>query len=805
VKALLGLLGVLPLSLVGAGTTAMDLAGKIRQAGLNPEECYRVRDLAFSREELRFYLTDGYLIFGRPVDGRIVSAVFSAHNEGGDAELLLMPPLKSERLSLATFTQSPNLNEHFRIAVMLFTDATGEELGRLVGQRGLTRSPETGLLLERQFASSVNNLAASFGMRFLYDLLSGAPPEEGFFYAALRGNRLGNFDVVYDPTAAEQIQVGQVNFRDNRAFFDVWTSFAARSFRTGARRYDQLPVSLTGYRIEATLKPDLELEAVTVARLRAGNRRHPVLHFEISESMDVTSVAIDGQACEVFQREALRDNLLRGRGNKLFLVIPPRPLEPGQSYELEFRHRGRVVSEAGNGVYYVGSRGSWYPRQGVPFADYDVTFRYPATLDLVLPGEAVDERTEGEWRIVRRRTESPVRLFGFNVGEYRRHEEVRGDYRIQLFANRRLEKALEPPPTVVLVPRNEPPWGQRRQRGVQDLLTLPAVPPRANPAARLEALAKEIADAFEFMAEHFGPPPSRTLTVSPIPGFFGQGFSGLLYLSTVSYLDPAERPQALRNEYHRYFFSEILHAHETAHQWWGNVVTARSYQDEWVMEALANYSALMMLEKRKGAAALRQMLERYRENLLARNESGETVESAGPISWGPRLDSSQARAWRTITYEKGSWIIHMLRRRLGDERFLAMLGELCRRYRFQSISTEEFRKLAAEFLPPGAPDPELETFFDTWVYGVGIPELDFSHSLRGQSPKLRFTATLRQRGVPADFSILAPVELRFAGKPSQVHWLRTDGEEPATLQLTLAQRPSEVVFNPGDSVLAVVR
>lgn len=804
-KALLGLLGVVPWSWLAAQTAVADLAAKIRQAGLDSERCYRVRELDFSRDELRFYLTDGYLIFGRPVDGRILSAVFSAHHEAGEAELLLMPPLKSERLSLATFTQSPNLNERFRLAVMLFTDSTAEELARRVRERGGVPSPETGLLIERQLASSVNNLAASFGMRLLYDLLADSPPEEGFFYAAIRGNRLGNFDVVYDPTAVEQIQVGQVNFRENRAFFDVWTSFASRPFRTGARRVEPLLDSLTDYRIDATLKPDLELEVVTRARLKTGSRPRPVLHFEINDSMDVTQVRIDGASCEVFQREALRDNLLRGRGNKLFLVVPARPLEAGRSYELEFRHEGRVVSEAGNGVYYVGARGSWYPRHGLPFADYDVTFRYPASLDLVLPGEAVEERTEGEWRISRRRTESPVRLFGFNVGQYQRHEEVRGDYRIQLFANRRLERALEPPPAVVLVPRNEPPWAPRRQRGAPELITLPSLPPRPNPALRLEALAREIADAFEFMAEHFGPPPSRTLTVSPIPGFFGQGFSGLLYLSTVSYLDPTERPQALRNQYHQFFFSEILHAHETAHQWWGNVVTAAGYQDEWVMEALANYSALLMLEKRKGAGALRQLLERYRENLLVRNESGQTVESAGPISWGPRLDSSQARAWRTITYEKGSWIMHMLRRRLGDERFLAMLGELCRRYRFRSISTEDFRKLAAEFLPPGAPDRELEEFFDNWVYGVGIPELDFKHSLRGQAQKLRFTATVTQRGVAPDFSALVPLELRYAGKPSVTHWIRTDGEGPVTLTLTLASRPSEVVFNAGDGVLAVMR
>jgi len=178
-------------------TTAAELAARIRQAGLDPDECYRVREISFAREDLRIYLTDGYLIFGRPVDGRRISAVFSAHNEGGDGELLLMPPLKSERLSLATFTKSPNLNEHFRIALMLFTDGTAEELAGLIRARPeLHTSPETGILLERQFASAVNNLAASFGMRFVYELLSGHPPAEGFFYAAVRGNRLGNFDLV---------------------------------------------------------------------------------------------------------------------------------------------------------------------------------------------------------------------------------------------------------------------------------------------------------------------------------------------------------------------------------------------------------------------------------------------------------------------------------------------------------------------------------------------------------------------------------------------------------------------------------
>ena len=95
----------------------------------------------------------------------------------------------------------------------------------------------------------------------------------------------------------------------------------------------------------------------------------------------------------------------------------------------------------------------------------------------------------------------------------------------------------------------------------------------------------------EFMSANFGPPPLKTLTVSPIPGTFGQGFPGLLYLSTLAYLKPEDLPMAVRTDSQRRFFSELLHAHETAHQWWGNLVTSGSYQDDWLMEALANYSA----------------------------------------------------------------------------------------------------------------------------------------------------------------------------------------------------------------------
>src|SRR6266513_103720 len=88
--------------------TAADLARAIAEISLDPAECYRVRDLTIVKEDARFYLTDGYLIFAKPVGGARVSAVFTADVEGGDAEVLLMPPLRSERRSLTSYTGLPN-------------------------------------------------------------------------------------------------------------------------------------------------------------------------------------------------------------------------------------------------------------------------------------------------------------------------------------------------------------------------------------------------------------------------------------------------------------------------------------------------------------------------------------------------------------------------------------------------------------------------------------------------------------------------------------------------------------------------
>ncbi|HEX8984967.1 MAG TPA: M1 family aminopeptidase [Bryobacteraceae bacterium] len=781
-----------------AGTTAADLGRRILDAGLDPDECYQVRELRFNREDARLYLTEGLLIFGKPVNGVRLSAVFSGDVEGGDAELLVMPPHRSERLSLASFSGSPNLDEHFRTAIFLFSDDTYPELLKLIAAHGeIHKRPEQGVLLAATWDGTVRNLSRSFQVRTVKDLLGDSRASNGYFHTALMGQKLGNIDLIYDPRSSEQVVIGQVSIRYNRGYFDLWTRFQARSFRNHQRAAPPEDALVSNYRIEAELGADLKLQGVTEATVVLGRDSTHAIQFDLSPQVEISEATIAGEPLEVFQPDSLRANLVAGGLNQAVLLVPSKPLEAGREYVVRMKHSGSVISDAGNGVYFVGSRGSWYPHRFPQFARYDLTFRYPRDLDLVATGKMVEQSEQGALKVARYRIETPVRMAGFNLGRFEHRSVTRGGYTVDVYANRGLEEALRPKREMVVMPPQQGPPGDRHW--TVDLAPFPEGGPTAG--ARLEQFALDIAGGLEFMAGHFGPPVLRNLTVSPIPGTFGQGFPGLIYLSTLAYLDPRYRPAQAQGEIQRLFYSEVMPAHETAHQWWGNVVASAGAEDDWMMEALANYSALLYLEKHKGPRAVDQLLADYRARLLSKTSDGVTIESVGPIIWGERLTRSKAPdAWRTITYEKGSWIMHMLRRRLGDERFLAMLGQLRKRYQFRTMTSDDLRITAAEALPPGSFDPRLEAFFEQWVYATGVPSFKMQYAVQRKGPSWRVTGAITQQDAPEDFATWVPLEIRFPkGKPL-VQWVRTT-QGSAPFSVAVRQAPSKVLLDPENSVL----
>ena len=779
--------------------TAADLGRAVVAAGLDPSECYRVRDLEFSEEDARFYFTDGYLIFGKPVNGAPVAAVFSGDVDGGDAELILLPPDRSERKSLAAYTGSPNLDEHFRTAILLFTEARARALLDQVRAAGAKKLPDIGALMAEQWNRTLANIESSYESRVVLDLLS---PEHaaGFFEAVIQGRKLGNFDFLYDRRSPESLLAGQIVERKGAPYWDTWFSYPAEATRSTQPSTPE--EEILNYKIDASLDANLVLHCATSITFRATIASSHIIPFDLSGQMRATSATIDGDSAEVYERESVRGGLVQNTGNELLLVIPPKALEPGSEHTVRIRHEGKVVLDAGNHVYYVSARGTWYPGRGLQFAKYDVTYRYPASLDLIAAGRIAEDRREGDIRITRRAPDGRIRLLGLNLGSFEHKAVARDGIQVNAWANRTLEEALRPRSEATFS-ETGPSFPGPRRRLTPPVPSSSAAPPlMPNPAGQLSSIAAELADELVFYRARFGDPALLNVEATPLPGRFGQGFAGMIYLPTVTYFRPEQThsasPLPLDTQS---LFRTVLRAHEAAHQWWGNVVAAGSYHHEWLMEALASYSALMFVEARNGSKAAEVILDNYRRTLLAKGPDGESAESEGPVVQGRRLDSSNnPAAWMAVTYGKGTWIIQMLRRRMGDDRFLAMLAELRKRYEWKTLDTEQFRALCAEFLPPKSDDPKLEKFFDEWVYGTGVPDLKLTYSVRGKPGAYKLTGSVTQSGVSDDFTVRVPIEVQTGRGGAKTVQVAT-GADPAPFSVPVSSPNAKAVLDPHWSVL----
>src|SRR5579872_636292 len=155
-----------------AAGPAADVARAIRENSLDRDQAYRVRDLTLIKEDIRIYLTDGYLIFSKPVAGRPIAAVFTTEVENGDGEVLVLPPSLAERRALAGYVGTPNLDEHFQMAVLFFTgDVYQELLNQLPNNPSNRKAPEIGALMDEQWSPVLRNLGASYDTRLTLDLL----------------------------------------------------------------------------------------------------------------------------------------------------------------------------------------------------------------------------------------------------------------------------------------------------------------------------------------------------------------------------------------------------------------------------------------------------------------------------------------------------------------------------------------------------------------------------------------------------------------------------------------------------------
>jgi hypothetical protein len=689
----------------------------LHQISLDPEQSYRVRDLQLARGDIKVYLTEGILSFARTIADRRLAAFFTTEGvEAGDAEILVLPPRRSERASLASFIKTPNLDEHFASAVFFFSDNTAQELLDQIEAKQVRKAADAAANLAPRFDPLLRNICENLHVRLVESLLDNHKPVEGFFYGLIGGQTVGNFQVMYEPSIFEPVSVGSPSAASPAEKFQLWTSFRPRH----APAYIRATPREKSYRIEATIHPDLSMSAQAVFDWLPEETDGRVLALGLSDRLKVNRATVDGKPAELLQdaSAASEDQL---RGGRRFLVIVDRPLSPGTAHNVEIQYSGAVIRQTPDGSYLVDERNAWFPYTTPTLANFDLIFHCPARLRLVSTGEPISDGVAGEERTVHRKTQVPESLAGFNLGEYEVSAESSGPYRVECYANRSSAEAMT-------------------------------------------NIADETGDLLNYFTEQWVKLPIRSIAVSPIPSYLGQGFPGLVYLSNVSYTPQQHRRVDLRSERLDAFFSQLLLPHEVAHQWWGNIVNPADYRSAWIMEAMSNDAALEFMAHKQGATAVRAILEGYRKDLTF-VQNGKSLDTAGPVDFGVRLrDAANDFVWHAITYEKGTWIMRMLRQRLGDDGFRNMQLHLLTEYATKPITNVDFQAVLTQFVPAGQPDKALSLFFDTWVYGTGIPKLELTQS-RGRTD-------LELSGVEDDFTADIPLRCRSKDGKQKVHWVR---------------------------------
>jgi hypothetical protein len=762
---------------------------------------YYVRELVLRRDAVRIYLSEGKLAFLQPVAGKVTGAVFT-----GQGRVIAVPRDPIERRSLAHFVGTPLLDIPFARAFLRFTDDAARELEQQLA--AAEAAPVNDPAFGREWDPVLVALNPWHSLRILTDWLSANPLP--YFYAGVQTESHGPLDVMVDYRREEQVGIGQPRFVAGNSYYDLWTAFPVAGQEAMQPPFD--PVS---YVVDTTIHPDVSLEGRTTAEIKAVRGGEQMLSLELSRHLAVQSVTDAlGRALVFFQNEEVNRNDIAARGNDSVLVALAEAPAAGDTFKLTFRYKGRVISDAGNGAYFVGARGIWYPNVGGfdRFAAYDMSFRWPRNLVLVANGKKISESEEAEWKTGRWISESPVSTSGFNLGNYESRSVQTDRFTVEVYANRRLETEM-----VEQLRRNAQVSTRIVMPGGRRPIIVPVLidPIAPSPTGQLEQLAKEVEEAIRFNESLSVAFPLSRLAVAQIPGSFGQGWPGLLYLSTLSFLSPAAQARMGANERTQEQFLDLVPPHEVAHQWWGNLVGWSSYRDQWINEGLANYMALMFAESRKpGQQVMKEWLSVYRDRLKVKDrDSDEALAEAGPLVLGRRLMSSKSTAaYTSIIYGKGTWVLHMLRMMLRDEkaaepdaRFVRLLRTLATDYRHRALSTADLQR-EVEKLMTKEMDLEggrsMDWFFDQWVYGIEIPRFSLDFKVAPQAKRFVVTGTLKQKDTAGTFIARVPLYAETArGRLTLLGTVVTSGEE-TKFRFTTGAAPRKLVIDPHQTVLA---
>src|SRR6266404_3148913 len=521
----------------------------------------------------------------------------------------------------------------------------------------------------------------------------------------------------------------------------VCISASAQQASQNRVRYD-----ITNYRIEAQLLPEQHIlragADITLTPLEATRS----VVFELNGALKVEKIERNGKQLTNFVQDsagvdAIGPNVRVDLGD----VVPA-----GTPVTLRFRWSGALISPEGGPLAtkrlaYIGNEGSYlmYASRWFPFHDYaadratsDITIIVPAGIQVAGYSDQPVTPQKGQFGNTSYHfvTSQPSLIGNFAAGQYVSKALHYGKFELQFFA-------------------------------------------KAGSESRIEPYGELMGKALEFYTNKYGPSAfGSRLGVVQIDDESLEAYSapGMLFIASKLF-DPTRAVPEDRLQ------------REVAYQWWGQTVGLKSFDDAWISQGLAEWSAFALREATLNGGALDNTQRDEQERAL-------TFEQTASVARAPAALDDQSSAYQSIVIYKGAMVFRMLRATIGDEKFDQLLRTWLSQYRGKSASIDDFEKLTSQIA-----GENMRYYFAQWVEGTGVPELVVDYQIiRTRAGKFRTRGTIKENIE----TLRMPVELmlRSEGGDNKITTLlMQDKSEDFDFESNGA--PLEVVVDPNNKIL----
>jgi hypothetical protein len=746
-----------------------------------------VNNLVLHRDAATLTFRRGSVAFYGEVNGKLTGAVFK-----GEGHLHITPPTAQERHNLQIVAHAEEFDEDFDEAVLRFTDGTAAELHKASAGKDPSDASYTKAAEEvRGFAR--HHLNENLDLRLLQDVLSPVPG--GYFLAAVHGQKNAHLFLIFDPQgvsgyAPEELALLNWNWREDAVTCPLAFHRAAE-YANGAADGNEHNAAyrILSENLDVSIEKSGFLSSLATVEVRAEQDGVAVipldLHANRFSMLTVSRVETGkGEPLDFVQEKKDED--------PNFGVLLAQPLKKGQTATLKITYGGKdVVFNEGAGNYYPTAREDWYPNsyQGFgDYANYRMLFHVPKGLQLIATGTKVSESTDGKITTSEWKTDVPLPVVGFSVGDFQNKQAkignpLEGELTIDAYANK------QPPDAVAAIV-------QKLSENNQSLGSLSTTPMLATELNQGEVAA-------QIYTNYFGPLPFAHISLTQQSACnYGQSWPMLVYLPICGFFDETQRHYLLGSNWFDIYW-KVVTPHEVAHQWWGQAVGFRSYRDQWMSEGFADESASIFLQGTKQMDVYLEFWKQQRKLITEKNAEGFRPIEVGPVTMGYRLSSPKAGwdIYQNLVYPKGAYILHMIRMMMwtpkeGDDRFKATMQDFVRSHSLQAATTEDFKAVVEKHMSPQMDldgNHRMDWFFNQYVYGTDLPVYHFEGQAIQNGDATSLHIKLTQSGVSDKFRMPVPIYLELeGGKIMRLGSINITGDKTVDQTVQLPKLPARV-------------